>query len=117
MHRQRWHCKPHQLRERRIPSDVLTLDGRAAWQVETRFNFEWDSERFTDPRASLAAIRAQNFKVCVWEYPYVSIHATLFNSLAQQGFLLKTAECDPYVFGWDTTPGTSPFVSVLTPLP
>ena len=107
----------HRLRERKIPCDVLTLDGRAAWQVETRFNFEWDPDRFADPRASLAALRAQHFKVCVWEYPYVSIHGKLFNALAQRGFLLKTAEGDPYVFRWDTAPGTSPFGSVLTPLP
>ncbi len=105
------------LRQRRIPCDVLTLDGRAAWKVETRFNFEWDPERFADPRASLAAIRAQHLKVCVWEYPYVSVHAPLFVELAAHGYLLKTAEGDPYVFGWDTAPGSSPFGSVLTPLP
>ena len=105
------------LRERRIPCDVITLDGRAAWKVETRFNFEWDPDRFADPRASLAALHAQNFKVCVWEYPYVSIHARLFGELAHQGFLLKTAEGMPYVFAWDKAPGTSPFGSVLTPLP
>ena len=45
------------LRERRIPCDVLTLDGRAAWKVETRFDFEWDPERFPDPRAALARSR------------------------------------------------------------
>ena len=105
------------LRERRIPCDVLTLDGRAAWRVETRFNFEWDPERFADPRASLAAIRAHHLKVCVWEYPYVSVHAPLFGELATQGYLLKTAEGDPYVFGWDMAPGSSPFGNVLTPLP
>ena len=38
------------LRQRRIPCDVLTLDGRAAWDVQTRFNFQWDPERFPDPR-------------------------------------------------------------------
>ncbi len=106
-----------QLREHRIPCDVLTLDGRAAWKTETRFNFEWDPERFHDPRATLAAIHAQNLKVCVWEYPYVSVHSPLFKELAQRGYLLKTADGDPYVFGWDTAPGSSPFGDVLTPLP
>ena len=43
------------LREHRIPCDVLTLDGRAAWRVETRFDFEWDEDRFPDPRATLAS--------------------------------------------------------------
>jgi alpha-D-xyloside xylohydrolase len=105
------------LRERRIPADVLTLDGRAAWKVETRFDFEWDADRYPDPRATIDAIHAQNLKVCVWEYPYVSIHSRLFQHLAQRGFLLRTPNGDPYVFGWDTAPGTSPFGEVLTPLP
>ena len=42
------------LRARKIPCDVLTLDGRAAWKVETRFNFRWDPDRFPDPKAALA---------------------------------------------------------------
>ena len=33
----------------KIPCDVLTLDGRTAWNAETRFDFEWDAERFPDP--------------------------------------------------------------------
>ena len=96
---------------------MLTLDGRAAWKVETRFDFQWDEDRFPDPRASLAAIHEQNLRVCVWEYPYVSIHSRLFQQLAQRGYLLKTIDGDPYVFRWDTAPGTSPWGEVLTPLP
>ncbi len=54
-----------QLRERRIPCDVLCLDGRAAWRSESSFDFEWDSERFPrsargagrDPRAPAAGLR------------------------------------------------------------
>ena len=105
------------LRERRIPCDVITLDGRAAWNVRTRFDFQWDPERFDDPRASLAKLHEQYLRVCVWEYPYVSIHGKLFGELFAQEFLLKNEFGDPYVFSWDTSPGTSPFGNVLTPLP
>jgi len=105
------------LRERKIPADVLTLDGRAAWDVDTRFDFTWDPQRFPDPPATLARIKAHNLKVCVWEYPYVSVDSPLFQELASQQYLLTTTEGDPYVFTWDTAPGTSPFGSVLTPLP
>jgi alpha-D-xyloside xylohydrolase len=105
------------LRERRIPSDVLTLDGRAAWNVETRFDFRWDADRFPDPRAALAKIKAHGHRLCVWEYPYVSIHSPLFDELAAQGYLLTTPEGDPYMLAWDMSPETSPFGSVLTPLP
>ena len=105
------------LRSHRIPCDVLTLDGRAAWKVETRFDFEWDADRFPDPRAALAAIKAHHLRICVWEYPYVSVHSPLFADLASRGYLLTTTDGEPYVFGWDTAPGTSPFGKVLTPLP
>jgi alpha-D-xyloside xylohydrolase len=105
------------LRERRIPCDVITLDGRAAWKVETRFNFQWDRDRFADPRGSLAAIKRHHLRICVWEYPYVSIHDPLFGELAAQGYLLRDAHGEPCVFAWDTNPATSPFGNVLTPLP
>jgi len=105
------------LRERRIPCDVLTLDGRAAWQVGTRFNFRWDPERFPDPQGALAAIKRHQLRVCVWEYPYVSIHDPLFQELFAKDYLLKNEHGDPYVFTWDTDPATSPFGNVLTPLP
>jgi alpha-D-xyloside xylohydrolase len=105
------------LRAHRIPCDVLTLDGRAAWNVDTRFNFQWDPARFADPKAELAAIKAHHLRICVWEYPYVSVHDPLFRELAERRFLLTNASGDPYVFGWDVAPGTSPFGEVLTPLP
>ena len=43
-------------------AEVITLDGRAAWKVETRFNFRWDPDRFPDPKAALATIRAPSAK-------------------------------------------------------
>ncbi|HSC98435.1 MAG TPA: TIM-barrel domain-containing protein [Casimicrobiaceae bacterium] len=104
------------LRERKIPADVITLDGRAAWQVETRFDFNWDPERFPDPRAALARIKEHDLRVCVWEYPYVSVHSPLFEELAARGYLLADEAGEAYVFGWDTRSETSPFGSVLTPL-
>jgi alpha-D-xyloside xylohydrolase len=105
------------LRERKIPCDVLTLDGRAAWNVETRFDFEWDEARFPDPYEALARIKAHQLRVCVWEYPYVSTRSPLFEELAGRHYLLAHPDGGPYVFGWDTSPATSPFGSVLTPLP
>src|SRR4029079_1155461 len=105
------------LRERKIPADVLTLDGRAAWDVDTRFDFSWDEKRFPDPAAALAKIKAHNLRVCVWEYPYVSVNSPLFQELASQQYLLLTQSGDPYVFAWDLSPATTPFGGVLTPLP
>ena len=105
------------LREHRIPCDVLTLDGRAAWEVRTRFDFRWDETRYPDPKAALASMRAFGLRICVWLYPYVSIHSLRHAELAERGFFLKRRhDGAPYVFDWDVDPATSPFGSVLTPL-
>jgi alpha-D-xyloside xylohydrolase len=105
------------LRERRIPCDVLTLEGRAMCTTDTRFDFEWDRERFPDPAAALARIKSHALRLCAWEYPYVSIRSPLFQELAARRYLLTDEHGDPYVFHWDTSPASSPFGTVLTPLP
>ncbi len=101
------------LRERSIPCDVLVLDGRAWLKVETRFGFEWDKERYPDPSSFISDLKSINLRLCLWEYPYVSVHHPLFTQLAEKGYLLKNAAGDPYVFEWDP----APFGSLLTPLP
>jgi alpha-D-xyloside xylohydrolase len=106
-----------ELRAHRIPCDVLTLDGRAAWEVRTRFDFRWDAARYPDPAAAIARMKRHALRICVWEYPYVSIHSPLFAELAGQGFLLKAPNGHPCVLAWDTSPATSPFGGTLTPLP
>jgi alpha-D-xyloside xylohydrolase len=105
------------LRTRRIPSDVLALDGRASWDVQTRFDFQWDPQRYRDPAGALVRIKNNAMKVCVTEYPYVSVHSPLFAELASKRYLLTDGRGDAYVLGWDTSPATSPFGDVLTPLP
>jgi len=106
-----------EVRRRRIPCDVITIDGRAAWEVRTRFAFEWDPARYDNAKRILGELRAQNLKVCVWEYPYVSIHNPLFRTLESKGWLLKRADGSAYVFDWVKDPTDDPFGKVLTPLP
>ena len=105
------------LRERRIPCDVITLDGGAAWKVETRFNFRWDPDGLFDVRESLAALKAHDFRVCVGECPYVSVHDPLFAELAGRGFLLRSATATRWCSAGNRRPGTSPFGNAPTPLP
>ncbi|MBL8521246.1 MAG: glycoside hydrolase family 31 protein [Betaproteobacteria bacterium] len=106
-----------QLRKLRVPCDVITLDGRAAWEVRTRFAFEWDKSRFDNPKQTMDALKSHNLKVCVWEYPYVSIHNPLFAELESKGWLLKNKDGKAYVFDWVKDPTDDPFGKVLTPLP
>ncbi len=110
-----------ELRKRGVPCDVITLDGRAAWEVRTRFAFEWDTSRFDDPKKILVTLKEFNLKVCVWEYPFISIHNPLFKTLEAKGWLLRHADKTKgdaaYVFDWVKDPTDNPFGSVLTPLP
>ena len=101
------------MREAHFPCDVITLDGRAWLKVQTRFGFEWDDERYPDPAAFVQQVKALGYRLCVWEYPYISIHNPLFDELAEKGYLLRDAEGAPYLLQWDA--GT--FGTVLTPLP
>lgn len=101
------------MRERRIPCDVLVLDGRAWLKVETRFGFEWDADRYPDPAAFIRTLNDLGFRVCLWEYPHVSVRNPLFRQLAEQGYLLRAGSGDPYVYRWDP----EPFGELLTPLP
>ena len=97
------------LRERKIPCDVLTLDGRAAWDVETRFDFEWDPERFPDPRGG--ARRDQGARPARLRLG-IPVRVGAFAAVPGAGAARLPARrrrtATPYVFGWDTTPGDEP---------
>ena len=55
-----------QLRQHRIPCDVLTLDGRAWHKAETRFDFTWDTERYPEPAVFVQGLRALDYRLCLW---------------------------------------------------
>ncbi len=102
------------VREHGMPCDVITLDGRAWQDTDTRFAFEWDPKRYTDPAAVIAELKAMNFKVCVWEYPLVSVQNPLFEEMASKGWLIKDRRTGlAFRYQWDI----SAFGEVLTPLP
>jgi alpha-D-xyloside xylohydrolase len=103
-----------EVRSRGMPCDTITFDGRAWQDTDTRFAFEWDPARYPDPRAVIAELKALDFRICVWEYPLVSVRNPLFAELADKGWLLKDARSgEAYRYQWDL----EPFGAVLTPLP
>lgn len=105
------------VRDKQMPCDVITLDGRAWQDTDTRFAFEWDPSRYaneTNPAAVIAKLKAKHFKVCIWEYPLVSVKNKLFDEMAAKGWLIKDKRNDEaYRYKWDQ----SAFAEVLTPLP
>ncbi|TWB09712.1 alpha-D-xyloside xylohydrolase [Nitrospirillum amazonense] len=103
-----------EVRAKGMPCDTITFDGRAWQDTDTRFAFEWDPKRFQDPAATLATLKAMDFKICAWEYPLVSVNNPLFDELAAKGWLLKDRRTgEAYRYTWDL----EPFGPVLTPLP
>lgn len=101
------------LREREIPCDVFTLDGRAWLDTDTRFGFEWDASRYPDPTAFTKPLKEMGYKLCNWEYPIISEQHPLFRELEEKGWLLKDENGGTYLFEFDS----EPFGEVLTQLP
>ena len=103
-----------EVREKEMPCDVITLDGRAWQDTDTRFAFEWDPKRYADPKPVIDELKALGFKICVWEYPMISVKNPLFKKAADNGWLIKDKRTgEAYRYEWDL----SPFGEVLTPLP
>lgn len=104
----------HEVRRRELPCDTITLDGRAWQDTDTRFAFEWDASRYPNPAAVLQELKDLNFKVCIWEYPLVSVKHPLYQQMSDKGWLLRGRHSgETYRYQWDT----SPFGNILTPLP
>ena len=102
------------VREHKMPCDVITLDGRAWQDTDTRFAFEWDKSRWEDPASVINELKAMNFKVCIWEYPMISVENDLFDTLDKKGWLIKDKRTGKsFQYDWDM----SAFGEVLTPLP
>ncbi len=103
-----------EIRRRGMPCDTITLDGRAWQDTQTRFSFDWDATRYPDPKRVLAALKSMDFKICLWEYPLISVNNPLFDTFSEKGWLLRDARTGgTYEYEWDT----EPFGDVLTPLP
>ncbi|MDT8429414.1 MAG: glycoside hydrolase family 31 protein [Pseudomonadales bacterium] len=102
------------VRDRQMPCDVITLDGRAWQDTATRFAFEWDASRYPDPARVIQALKALDFRICVWEYPLVAVANPLFAYMEDRNWLLRKRQTGAaYRYQWDT----QAFGAVLTPLP
>jgi alpha-D-xyloside xylohydrolase len=103
-----------EVRERGMPCEVITFDGRAWQDTDTRFAFEWCPKRYPDPRPTIAALKALGFRICVWEYPLISVRNPLFAELAAKGWLIRDQRTgEAFRYAWDP----EPFGAVLTQLP
>lgn len=103
-------ARAQELREHRIPCDVLHLD--TYWQRFGRWSeMIWDDAAFPDPAKMLEQLNNQGFKVCLWMNPYLSIESERFDEAAQKGYLLKMPDGTPWV--GDLWSGQHPLTGII----
>lgn len=103
-----------EVRKRGMPCDIITIDGRAWQDTDTRFAFEWDKSRWPDPKLVLDELKELGFKVCIWEYPLISVKHRLYKTFDDNGWFLKDKRTNKtYQYDWDQ----QAFGAVLSPLP
>lgn len=104
----------HEVRDRKMPCDIITIDGRAWQDTDTRFAFEWDKSRWPNPKPVLDELKELGFKICIWEYPLISVKHDLYKKFDENGWFLKDQRTGKtYQYDWDQ----QAFGKVLSPLP
>lgn len=82
------------MRDHDIPSDVVNTD--TYWMGGDRLSdMQWDEGRFPDPAAAIARLRDLGFRLCVWEYPYLSRTSPLWREAWGKGYLVRTEDGQP----------------------
>ena len=74
------------LRREHYPCDVIHLDTgwfRTDWLCEWRFN----PERFPDPKGFIQRLKADGFKVSLWQLPYVAQGAEQLEEAKARGYI------------------------------
>ncbi|TDF91231.1 TIM-barrel domain-containing protein [Paenibacillus piri] len=67
-------------RERRFPCDVIGLE--PGWHSKSYpVTYEWNRELFPEPEAFLRRMEEEGFKVNLWEHPYASPDAPIYEPL------------------------------------
>jgi alpha-D-xyloside xylohydrolase len=74
------------LRAEDFPCDVIHLDTgwfKTDWLCEWKFN----DERFPDPQKFISGLRANGFKVSLWQMPYVAAQAEQHDEAAKNNYI------------------------------
>ncbi|KAB5583285.1 glycosyl hydrolases family 31-domain-containing protein [Coniochaeta sp. 2T2.1] len=88
------------MKERDISVDVFHYD--CFWMKAFKWtDFVFDSDKFPDPKAQIARLKASGLckKVCVWINPYIAQAGEAFAYAAEKGYLVKRKNGD--IWQWD----------------
>lgn len=81
-------------RERGIPADVVNTD--TYWmRGDCLSDMQWDLERFPDPPAHIESLRRRGFRLCLWEYPYLSRRSPLWQEAWDNRYLVARSDGSP----------------------
>ncbi|MGM0619719.1 MAG: TIM-barrel domain-containing protein [Bacteroidota bacterium] len=77
-----------QLRENRIPTDVIHFD--TGWfEVDWRSDYKFAPSRFDDPEDMISDLDDMGFKVSLWQLPYFVPKNDLFPEILDKGLYVK----------------------------
>ena len=77
-----------EMQARDIPLDVFHFD--CFWMKEFQWcGFEWDSEKFPDPKAMIARLKSKGLRICVWVNPYIGQRSHAFAECAEKGYFIR----------------------------
>jgi alpha-D-xyloside xylohydrolase len=76
------------LREYRIPSDVIHLD--TGWfETDWRSNYQFSTSRFNDPKKMIDDLKAQGFRISLWQLPYFSSKNEIYKEAVAKGYVVR----------------------------
>ena len=85
------------LRDHDIPCDVIHLDPWWMGDPSNWCGLQWDETRFPDPGDMIEGLREHGLRLCLWENPYVTEHASIFEEGRERGYFVTDAQGDPYM--------------------
>lgn len=86
-----------ELRRRRIPCDVIHID--TDWyEHDWQCDLEFGKSKFPDPAGMTAQLRAQGFRICLWQWPNLTVSTSLFREGQEAGYLARRTNGHPYLF-------------------
>jgi len=92
------------------PYHVLEIDDR--WQTEYG-DLEFDPLRFPDPMGMITKLKNLGFKITLWVMPFFHPFSRSGQEAADRGYVVKTAEGEPYRVRW--WQGTGYLLDVTNP--
>lgn len=82
-----------------FPPGVLMIDDN--WQMDYG-NWEFNPEKFSDPKAMCDQLHRMGFKIMMWVCPFISPDCEIFRDLQRKDFLIKRVDLpdEPYIAKW-----------------